>query len=218
MKQTSPRRQKQQAPPSPLILVQLIRTRWEKSGRGAPEASARNRVPEALVLPPAPPDTQWPASYRSPDLTPHPDPDEHRTPDLFLQLVAYGGYRYEKPAAQYWTALTSRLPEESSLVLHKWDTPPILFQGVEDGLAVRFSWHEIPGAPARHSLHLWERRVLKPNQWLRIHFNARHTYFDGGGWYYTKHVLNIGLVEHYDLGIFINSAPDVECSDLARLF
>ena len=130
----------------------------EIGSRRRREASARNRVPEALVLPPAPPDTQWPASYRSPDLTPHPDPDEHRTPDLFLQLVAYGGYRYEKPAEQYWTALTSRLPRRNyDLVLHKWDTPPILFQGVEDGLAVRFSWHEIPGAPARHSLHLWER-------------------------------------------------------------
>jgi hypothetical protein len=67
-------------------------------------------------------------------------------------------------------------------------------------------------------LHLWERRALERNHWLRIRFNARHTYPYEGGWYYTKHVLNIGLVERYDAGIFINSAPDVECSDLARLF
>jgi hypothetical protein len=130
-----------------------------------------------------------------------------------LVLCAEGN-QFEQPIAQYWMALASRLPDDSTLRLSDWNVPLFTLSGVEDGLQVRFSWHEVPGAPSRHHLHIWEQAVLAPDQWMQVRFNARRLDF-GGDWNYEKHVLNTGVVDAFVPSLFVNDSPDHRFSDMA---
>lgn len=211
MKQDIPRR---------LVLLQEITVRWHKASRGAPEAVARNRVPEVHALPANPPNTSWPSRFQhsAPQVLPPPDATGNRAADIFLHHVVYGeGNQFQAPHVQYWIALHSRLPEPSTLHLPHWNVPSLTLTGTGDGLQLQFSWsHEI-GAPPRYHRHMQEQILLAAGQWLQVRFNGRHIYQDDGTWYYEKHVLNIGLADAFVPAMFVIGPPDHQLSDFADL-
>jgi hypothetical protein len=203
--------------PTQLVLYQAIVILWTKASRGTPGSSSRNQVPEALPLPASPPDAPWPLRLRqwAPQVLPPLKQEDRRSPDLYLRLVAYcEAQRFQDPV-QYWTALTTRLPESCTLRLPGWHVPPVDVVGTPAGLQVTFSWHEVPGAPRRQHLPRQERMLLTDGQWLQMRFNARHR--SDRSWYYEKHVLNLGVVRTYNPSLFISSAPACTATDLADL-
>jgi len=167
-------------------------------------------------MPTAPPSASWSSSpARAPRILPAPDPAQPRVPDLYLHLVSYDeSNEFHEPVAQYWTALTSRLPETSAVQLPHWHVPPLLLDGTQNGLRVRFSWLEVPGAPARAYTHAWEQVELLRGQWMQVRFTARHV-DDEGRWYDEQHVLNLGVAGGFTPDLFLNLAPDYQVSDLA---
>src|SRR5579871_4834583 len=116
---------KKRSEPQRLVLVQAIVINWLKDSRGAPGTVARNRVPEALALPATPPDVpgadrkQRPERPRIEWARGEPVPgeaDEQRQPDLFVQVLSFGGSNaFREPITQRWAALTTRLPLETIL-------------------------------------------------------------------------------------------------------
>lgn len=203
--------------PGQVVIMQAIVARWTKASRGAPGSVARNRVPEAQALPPNPPSASWPARFRAPEIVPQPAPSDSQPLDVLLHLVAYNERnRFEEPAAQSWATLTSRLPERSAFRLPNWRTPPITLMDANGGLQVEFSWHEVPGEPPMHHLHMREQVRLAIGQWMPIRFNARHTDSDGA-WYYEKHAINIGFAHGLNPAIFVTGSSDHSLSDMAIL-
>jgi hypothetical protein len=131
--------------------------------------------------------------------------------------VVYGqANQFHDPIAQSWTALTSRLAAGSTLQLPHWHVPPLTFDGTTDGVRVKFSWLEVPGAPPRTNRQAWEQVVLASGQWLQVRFNARHV-DDDGRWHYEKHVLNVGVVGEFAPNLFVSDSPDYRLADLVDL-
>lgn len=124
--------------------------------------------------------------------------------------------QFHVPIAQAWTALTSRLPAESTLQLPHWHVPPLALEGTTGGLRVKYSWLEVPGAPTRAHRQAWEQVVVASGQWMQVRFNARHVDADGR-WYYEKHVLNLGVVGEFAPDLFVSGSPDYPFSDLVDL-
>ncbi len=199
-----------------LMLIQHIVVTWTKVSRGAPGSVARNRVPEVYALPVNPPGTLWPARSRPPAVLPPPDTTDTRAPDIFLHFVACNeSNQFQDPIAQFWITLTSRLPEVSTLRLHR-NVPLLTLTSSSDALQVTFSWHEVPGAPSRHHKHMRERVALATGQWMQVRFNGRHRDSDGH-WYYQKHVFNIGIADAFVPTLFVSGGPAFRLTDLADL-
>ena len=218
------------------MLVQSIHVRWSKASRGAPGAVARNRVPEAHVLPANPPSTPWPgilvetrSAYeqfvphsQAPEVLPPPDPADNRVPDFYLHHVTYDERNeFREPVAQQWCALVSRLPEPCTLRFPNLNVPSLTLAGANDKLQVRFPWSYEAGAPRRDSRHLREQVLLASGQWLQMRFNSV-IYADGllgfgGTRYYAKRVHNIGVADAFVPTMFVARPPDYQIADLADL-
>ncbi len=225
-----------QAKPGTLVLVQSIYVRWSKASRGAPGAVARNRVPEAHVLPANPPSTSWPGilvetrpevelwlmRLRSPEVLPPPDPAHNRVPDLYLHYVTYDERnQFRDPVAQQWFALVSRLSEPCTLHCPLPYVPSLTLSGANDKLQVRFPWSHEVEAPRRDTRHLREQVLLATGQWLQMRFNSV-IYADGllgydGTRYYMKRVHNIGIADAFVPTMFVARPPDYQIADLADL-
>jgi hypothetical protein len=84
-----------------------------------------------------------------------------------------------------------------------------------DRLAVRFvwSWHET-GAPERKSHDAF---VLEPGQWGRLKCNGRFSDHDSGAWWYRQDTFNVAWIQDFDPNRFLNTMPDFEVVELARL-
>ncbi len=210
-----------QAVPQRLVLFQEVTVRWHKASRGAPGAVARNRVPEVLALPANPPNTPWPSRFQAtaPQVLPPPDPTDNRVADIFLHHVYYGeGNHFQAPEVQYWTALRSRLPEPSTLHKPYSNVPPLTLTGANDRLLVQFDWSSAwEGAPPRPYRHMHEHITLAMGQWMQVRYNGRHNYYEAG-WYYEKHVLNIGLADALVPTMFVAGPADCQLTDFADLF
>lgn len=201
------------------VLFQAIVIEWTKRSRGAPGSVARNRVPEAHALPANPPSQPWPSQPQPPEIIPPPDSQANDAPEILLHFVGFNEVNlFHEPATQYWTALSTRLPEPSMLQVPFWHIPVLKFTGTDDGLQVKFSWHEVQGSPSRHHLHMWEHVMLATGQWMQVQYNARHMHRSTGDWYYQKHVLNIGNFISFAPTLFVNGPADFHLTDLADLY
>jgi hypothetical protein len=85
-------------------------------------------------------------------------------------------------------------------------------------LKVEFDWSEGEvGAPPRYYRHMHEHVSLARDQWMQVRYNGRHQYYEAG-WYYEKHVLNIGFVDALVPSMFVAGHPDYQITDFADLF
>lgn len=202
-----------------LVLIQEITVKWSKASRGAPGATARNRVPEALPLPAGTPTQPWPSRFANtaPTTVPFPAANDEFPPDILLHHLLFSEWSQLAHPSVYWVPLRSRLPEQCMLQFLHWNVPPLTLEVADGRLKARFPWSYDVGAPRREYRPMWERCSLAPGQWMQIRFNGRHVYGDDAGWYYEKHVLNIGWVDTLVNDLFVRGLPNYQITDLADL-
>jgi hypothetical protein len=157
--------------------------------------AARSRVPDAFPLPSELPSATWPIRYhRPPEALPRSTAAEGHAPDIYVYLVRSAERNQpDRPVAQYWMALASRLPDDSTLRLSGWKAPLFTVSGVEDGLQILV---------ARDT-----RRSISPTS---TSYGNRLCLLLGNGcrcdWRYAKRVLNIGAVDALVSSLFVNGS------------
>jgi hypothetical protein len=173
------------SPPTPLVVIQVIRSVWGKAFRGGEGARVRNQVPEALELP-LPTDRIVVPSYLV-----------HSSQSSFPGIPA-----------------TSRSPRETLRVRPATEplTCGCLHARLEDGkLSVDYQWTVAAGMPARYPRR--DVLVVSPGQWGRIRYNERHSpsytfnCWGEGEWWYEKWVFNIGLFTTLSSRPFLDTMP-----------
>lgn len=153
MKRTAVDSQQDVAVPFRTILVQAIETQWTKASRGAPAATHRNRVPEAVDLPAALPDL----GERS----------------YVLQHVVYSeSDGFQAP----WYK-----PVTATAAMAAFHFACIRVAYAHQFVRVDFEWYSVKGVPRRPEIH--DRHTLQPGQWGRVRANGRFSFDDTWGYF-----------------------------------
>jgi hypothetical protein len=141
-----------------------------------------------------------------PDSLPLPPPSSIGEDDGLLHDVRYCESIDFRPQSTVRPIDIDKTWEFGSLALHR--------RG--DQVTVRFvwSWHAT-GAPERKSHDAF---VLAPGQWGRLKCNGRFADADSGTWWYQQDVFNVAWIEALDPNRFLNTMPDFDVADLARLW
>lgn len=193
----------------PLICVQEIATNWTKASRGGTGAAERNRVPEAAKLP----------------LNANPFSSPAETYPFLLHLLGYSEYTKYKVWSEFLKSDVTA--NESAEILNRGGVR-LSFDG--EVLTARYQWKRELGAPGRrtqnaagmfvpvHHSPFQKALELKAGEWGRILFNGRHSDYDDGRWYYSKHVFNIGLFVNPQSDVFLTSQPIKTYSKMALLW
>lgn len=140
-------------PPKPVVLIQAIRTRWEKSERGGPSAAQRNQVPEALKLP-----------HFNPVAAP------------LSSVVHRADYSSKNGFAEPTKSIVDVLTTEPS------NLGGVSLAVDDDELAVFYQYSRSQGAPEHYSRKI-EALNLSLNQWGSVSYNGRHSGLEGYWWY-----------------------------------
>lgn len=201
MRRRASRRNRQSQPPEAVLVIQEITATWTKASRGSPAAALRNAVPKAVPLPsPIPPVP---------------------TGGYILQLVLYGEKNaFQSPLVKVdlLRPLVKELSDARALVdiepETRWVIPNIRIVHSDEGMRVELWWKN--GAP-RREYPVLPKFTLKPDQWGRVEYNLRTSWYDGK-WIYRHTVLNIGYLTRSSIGRFIDTAPDHKIVSLADLW
>jgi hypothetical protein len=96
-----------------------------------------------------------------------------------------------------------------------WELASLQLHSYSDQIAARFvwSWHGT-GAPERKSHDAF---VLRRGEWGRLKCNGRHSDADSGAWWYQQDVFNVAWMEALDPARFLNTIPNFNVAELARL-
>jgi hypothetical protein len=173
----------------PMILIQEIRSVWTKASRGAAAAALRNSVPEVALFPVI--------SSKS------------MAHQILHQIIVYGETNdFAEPLKSEITALASasisigcvKIKVSSSQIIVAYE-----YDYKSGGLPPR---HRTPG------VNLKEEVIVEPESWVRIKYNGR---FSGDEWRYEKVVVNVGLFQKYEAGVFYSNDPTSEVTHLAEL-
>lgn len=172
-----------------MILIQEIRSIWSKASRGGPAAALRNAVPEAAPFP----------LVRA----------GSKTGPILHQSLLYGELNgFAEPISSQVVELRS---DRISIGCVKIEVS-------SEQLVVAYEYdYRCGGAPPRHSrpgVNLKEEVVAGHESWVRVKYNGR---FSGEDWWYEKVVLNVGLFQEYEPGVFYSSKPSHEISQMAEL-
>ena len=173
----------------PMILIQEIRGIWSKASRGGAAAALRNSVPEAALFP----------ISRSKSTA-------HK---IFHQLLVYGEANdFTEPLKAEIVELESdsisvgcvkiSAPSEQLVVAYEYD----------------YGCGGLPPRLRRPGINLREELIVGRESWVRVKYNGR---FSGDEWWYEKVVVNVGLFQNPDAGLFGSTKPAGEISQMAAL-
>ena len=176
------------APPALAVYIQAICTYWDKSSRGGTDASPRNRVPEAVSLPPSP-SAPKPGDY------------------VLHRSVFTANTGFIAPTSSSLGITPYRPPNTGGVTLSLED----------DALVVAYQWDRSQGAPERCFARV-DAFCLSPEQWGRVRYNGRLTDFDNGTWWYEKWVYNVGLFSAPPPSVFVATEPLKVFTQMAHLW
>jgi hypothetical protein len=92
--------------------------------------------------------------------------------------------------------------------------PNIRFIRSDEGVRVELWWKE--GA-LRREYPIYPSFTLEPDQWGRIEYNLRTSWYEGE-WNYRHTVVNIGHLSRLAITRFIDTAPDRQIVSMADLW
>jgi hypothetical protein len=170
------------------VFVQAVYTIWTKASRGAPQAAARNRLPDAFAL----------ADY-------HLD-----------QLLA--GECYAKVLIHERDGFKPRASVEdffSPCFRWRWPGVSIQFLNNDKAVVVRYKHESWQGAPNRSHQPVVKYELVS-DKLLRVKFNNRHV-GPWGEWWYCLYAFSILRTESPSGEMFL-AEPVKYISDLAELW
>ncbi len=193
-----------------MLIMQHIKLEWHKENRGAPDATARNRLAAAFVLPDAFFEHQ-PLGFPS-----------H---DLFLQQTG----------STFKTRIDRIAPLPASGTIKAGG---VAITDREACAEVRFTYSFGMGSPERTNIFRKTAAPLSDDHdssyagllseiafclddgdYGRISWNGKHTCFDTGTWYYHKDIVNMIRLSFLpkNKNLFTERTPDKIYEQLARL-
>jgi hypothetical protein len=132
-------------PPALAVYIQAICTYWHKPSRGGTDALPRNRVPEAVSLPPS--------------------PSAPKSGDYVLHRATYTAKNGFAAPTSSSLGITPYCPPNTGGVSLSFE---------DDALHVAYQWDRSQGAPERYSRKV-EAFRLSPQQWGRVSYNGRRS-------------------------------------------
>lgn len=199
---------------SATLLIQAIHVEWSRLSRGAPQAAARNSIPEAVSFP-IPADPIEDPHYHIHHLY-YSEADKFQQPHLEFDVetkakdehLNYGCVR-RRP----W-ALVVIMPHTAVKILEPGDETVqydrVGISWLTNGLNV--TYRHTSGAPQTPQAVF----TLESEQWMRIRYNARYSV--QAGWVYDKWVFNIGVFDNPPLEVFLSTRPSYIHSQMSKLW
>lgn len=178
----------------PTAVVQIVLSQWGKPSRGGDAAIERNKMPEAVALPPMP------------------------VPVLEPSLLIHSISKMYDSIPAYSRTPSNELTVKSLSDVFECDC--IKLSARNDVLHVDFQWNPSAGMPERYPKT--DILVLQVGQWGQIRYNERHSPYhevhcDFNTWWYEKWVFNIGLFTTVSPTLFIDQKPDQVYSQMEHL-
>ncbi len=179
----------QQVPVMPSVVVQILITEWNKSGRGGPPAVERAKIPLGLLVP------------------------HHELSNEENAIVHQVTWRTWKENATLEPTCQGALIRD-----RLYDIKAVRLQIEEDQLLVRWTASNV-GMPERSFLEGKNERRLKDGQWVRVRWNGRFTDQDTGNWWYEAVTANISYFRSRrpESNLFLYTQPDCEIDRMAKL-
>ena len=145
------------------LYVQIIRTRWTKSSRGAPAATARARVPLALPVAVA----------------------ALRRGQLSIAIHSFGESDFSRPfhSKTETHELANDLRYEQGAFTLRWN-------GKAAQTDWQWNYWNVGAPEPRFSTGHLGRFEIAPDSWVRLHWQGRITHLEGD-WEYRKTVVNV---------------------------
>lgn len=200
---------------SATLLIQAIHVEWGRLSRGAPQAVARNGIPEAVSFPiPAAPikDPHYHIhhlfySEANKFQQPHFETVETKAKNKHLN--------YDCVRRRPW-ALVVIMPHTTVKILEpgdetvRYDRVGISWLTNTNGLNVTYM--HTSGVPRTPPASF----TLESGQWMRIRYNARYSV--QAGWVYDKWAFNIGTFDNPSPDVFLSTRPSYIHSQMSKLW